>query len=132
MSIHFKTMWRLPHMWCVITCAQLYTHLKCLGCAFYHLSKTDVNLSRWVVFHSLFQEEISACAAVHTCCVMNACSPVRSIILLLCMMAMSFVLVALTRGNVTEPKHWVTWSHRTGVKFPFLRGKRIQYFSVYA
>ena len=42
------------------------------------------------------------------------------------------MLVALTRLNVSELEHWVTWSHRTGVNFPFLRGKRIQYFSVSA
>ena len=40
----------------------------------------------------------------------------------------SFVLVTLRRLIVSEPKHWVTWSHRTGVNFPFLRGKRIEYF----
>ena len=44
----------------------------------------------------------------------------------------SFVLVILKRLNVSEPKDWVTWSHRTGVNFPFLKGKRIQYFSVSA
>ena len=31
---------------------------------------------------SLFQEEINACAAVHTCYVMDACDRVRSLILL--------------------------------------------------
>ena len=36
---------------------------------------------------------------------------------------MSFPLITLTEQIVGEPKHWVTWSHRTGFNFPFLRGK---------
>ena len=43
---------------------------------------------------------------------------------------MSFLLVALTRLIIREPEHWITWSHRTGVNFPFSREKRIQCFSV--
>ena len=35
----------------------------------------------------------------------------------------SFVFIALTRPSVSEPKQWVTWSHRTGVNFQFLRYK---------
>ena len=42
----------------------------------------------------------------------------------------SFVLVALTRVNVSESEHWVIWSHKTDMNFSFLRRKRIQYFSV--
>ena len=72
---------------------------------------------------SLFREEVSACAAVHTRYVMDACDRVRSIILLPPIMGMSFLLLALTRLIVHELKHWVTWSHRTGISFPFLRGK---------
>ena len=49
-----------------------------------------------------------------------------------CMVEKSFVLVALTRLNVTEPEHWVTWSHRIGANFLLLKGKRIQYFTVSA
>ena len=31
---------------------------------------------------------------------------------------MPFVLVMLRRRlNISEPEHWVTWSHRTGIKF---------------
>ena len=44
----------------------------------------------------------------------------------------SFVLVVLTRLIVSEPKYWVTWSHSAYVNLPFLRGIRIQYFSVSA
>ena len=44
----------------------------------------------------------------------------------------SFMLVVLTRLIISELKCWVTWSRRTGINFPFLRGKRIQYFSVSA
>ena len=33
-------------------------------------------------------------------------------------------LVALKRLNFNEPKQWVTWSHRTGINFPFLRVKK--------
>ena len=40
----------------------------------------------------------------------------------------------LCRTNKTEMsvnlKHLITRSHRTGINFPFLNGKRIQYFSV--
>ena len=79
---------------------------------------------------SLFQEEISACTAVHTCYVMDACNQVRSIILLPCMMGTSFLLVGLKRLIVSESKHT-----QNKVHFPFLRGRegaRIPYFSVSA
>ena len=79
---------------------------------------------------SLFQEEISACTAVHTCYVMDACNQVRSIILLPCMMGTSFLLVGLKRLIVSESKHT-----QNKVHFPFLRGRegaRISYFSVSA
>ena len=89
-----------------------------------------VTIIYWVL--SLFQEEIGACAAVHTCYVMNACDRVRPIILFPPMMGMSFVLVMLIRLIVSKPKHQVTWSHTTCVNFPFLRGERIQYLSVSA
>ena len=44
------------------------------------------------------------------------------------MVGMPFVLVELTRLIVNELNHWVTWSHKTGINFPFLRGKIIYYF----
>ena len=37
------------------------------------------------------------------------------------------MLVAQTRLNVSELEYFVTWSQTTGVDFPFLKGKRIQY-----
>ena len=77
-----------------------------------------------VVYVSLFWEEISVCAAVPMSYVMDVCDCVWYIILLPHMMNMSFMLVTPTRLIVSEPKHWVTWSHRTGVNFSFLRGKR--------
>ena len=80
----------------------------------------------------LFQEEISAYVAVHTGYLMDASDYVWSKIILPCMTGTSFVLVTLTRLNVSEIEHWVTWSHRTDINFPFLRGKRIQYFSASA
>ena len=76
-----------------------------------------------ILFFILFCEEISACAAVHTHYVMDAYDCVWSIILLPRLMGMSFVLVALTRMNVSETKHWVTWSHRTSINLWFLREK---------
>ena len=76
---------------------------------------------------SLFQEEIRACATIHMHYVMDACDHVRFIILLPPMIGTSFVLVTLTGLIVSEPKHWVTWSHRAVLNFLFLRGKRIQY-----
>ena len=82
--------------------------------------------------NSLFWEEISACLAVHTCYVKDAYNCVQSIIFLPVMVVMSFVLLMLIRLSVSESKHWVTWSHRTGVIFPFSRWKGIQYFSVSA
>ena len=85
-----------------------------------------------VIITSLFVEEISACAAVHTCYIMDVCNHVWPIILLPPMMGMSFVLVALTRLIFSKPKYQVTWSYRTCVNFPFLRGERIQYLSVSA
>ena len=60
--------------------------------------------SRTIISLSLFREEISACAAVHTRYVVDACDRVQSIILLLLMVGTSFVLVALTRLNVNELK----------------------------
>ena len=65
------------------------------------------------VKNSLFQEKMSACAAINTCYIMDVCNCVQSIIFLPPMMRTSFVLVALTRLIVNEPKHWVTYSHRT-------------------
>ena len=70
-----------------------------------------------------FREEISTCVAVRAGCVVDACKRVQSIILLPCMMGMSFVLVTLTRLIVSEPEHWVTWSHRTGFNCPFFKGE---------
>ena len=62
-----------------------------------------------VIHHtSLFWEEISACAAVHTRYVMDVCDHVPPIILLPLMMGTSFVLVMLTRLIVNKPKHRVT------------------------
>ena len=52
-----------------------------------------------------------------------ACDCVQSIILLPWIVGASFALVALTILNVSEPKHWVTRPHRTGINFQFLRGK---------
>ena len=54
---------------------------------------------------SLFWEEISAYAAVHTRYVMGTFNRVRSVIPLSPMMEASFVLVALTRLIVSEFKH---------------------------
>ena len=72
----------------------------------------------------LFQEEISACVASHTRYVLGACGRVRFINLLPHLVGTSFLLVVLTKLNVSEPELWVTWSHRTGVNLPFLKGKR--------
>ena len=73
--------------------------------------------------NSLFRKEISACAAVHMRYVIDACDCVRPIILFPPMMGTSFMLIALTRLIISKPKHRVTWSHRTCINFPFLRGK---------
>ena len=54
---------------------------------------------------SLFWEEISACAAVHTRYVMDACDCVQSIILLPPMMGTSFVFAAITGLIVSELRH---------------------------
>ena len=54
---------------------------------------------------SVFREEISACAVVHTRYVMDTCGRVRPIILLPPTMGTSFVLVTLTRLIVSKPKH---------------------------
>ena len=74
------------------------------------------------LFCSLFLEEICVCAAVHMCYVMDACNHVRPIIFLPLMMGTSFVLVAITKLIISKTKNHVTWSHRTCMKFPFLRG----------
>ena len=66
---------------------------------------------------------MNACVAVHMHYVMDTCDPMRSIIILPCMVETSFVLVSQTRLNVSEPKYWVTWSHKTGVNFPVFRGE---------
>ena len=67
-----------------------------------------LNIGYLYGLHSMFREEISACASVHTRYVMDACNSVRPIILLPPMMGTSFVLVALTRLIVSKPKHQVT------------------------
>ena len=79
--------------------------------------------------YKLFLEEISACTAVHMRYIMDACDHVIHNSFA-SYGGISFMLVALKRLNVSEPEDWVTWAHRTGVNCPFLRGKRIQYFSV--
>ena len=55
--------------------------------------------------NSLFQEEISACVAVHTRYVKDTCNCVQSIIFLPVMVVMSFVLLMLIRLSVSESKH---------------------------
>ena len=55
--------------------------------------------------------------------VMDTCDHVWSIILLPRRAGMWFMLIVLTRLNVSEPEHWITWSHRSGINFPFLRGE---------
>ena len=72
------------------------------------------------------------CNRVHRRYVVDTCNRVWSIILLPLMTRTSFVLVMLTRLIVSKPKEWATWPHRTDMNFPFLRGRRIQYFSVSA
>ena len=70
-----------------------------------------------LISSSLFREEINAFEAVHTRSVVDACDSVQSIILLHHMMGTALLLVLLTRLIVSEPKHWVTWPHRTGLNF---------------
>ena len=71
---------------------------------------------------SLFWKEISACVAVPTSYVMTACDYVQSIILLSAMMWTWFMPVTLTGLIISELKHWVTWSHRTGINLPSFGG----------
>ena len=66
-------------------------------------SEVKSSLSK-VKVYILFWEEICACEAVHTHYVTDACNRVQSIILLPHMVGTSFVLVVLTRLNVSEPK----------------------------
>lgn len=100
---------------------KLYIHVFIKSC--------KQNYYKTLVF---FGKKLSGCAAIHTPCVTHACDRVWSIILLPRRVLMSFVLVLLTKPNVSGPKHCVIWSHRTDVGFPILRGKSIQYFSVSA
>ena len=72
------------------------------------------------IMHSVSWRNKCMCSSSH---MLDVCDCMWYIILLPCMLGMTFVLVVLTRLNVSEPEHWVTWSHRTGIKFPFLRGK---------
>ena len=51
---------------------------------------------------SLFWEEISACAAVLKCYVMDVCDLVQSIILMPCIVGMPFMLVGITMDMETE------------------------------
>ena len=81
-------------------------------------------LGKYLKMSSLFWEEISAYATVHMRYVMDVCDCVWYIILLPPMMAMPFVLVALTRLVVSKAKHQETWSYRTCINFPFLRGEK--------
>ena len=63
--------------------------------------------------YSLFQEEISACVAVHMHYDIDVYNCVWSIILLPHMVGMPFVLFALTKLKVSELKaklHWEYWS----------------------
>ena len=75
------------------------------------------------IISSLFREEISACAEVHTCYDIVRLRAIHN----------SFAsfggdIIRACRANKTECQG--TPSHRTGVNFPFSRGKRIQYLSV--
>ena len=74
-------------------------------------------------YGSLFQEEISACALVlHVLCYRHVRSCEIQILFSLMMEHHS----RLSRLSiVSESKHWVTWSRRTGDNLSFLRGKRI-------
>ena len=97
----------------------------------FHLMTLGLKKLAWLLYLYLSRElkwvfwgEISVCAAVHTCYVINMCDRVQSIILLSRMVGMSFMPVMLTRLNVSKPEHWVTWAHITGVNFPFFREKQ--------
>ena len=81
-------------------------------------------LGKYLKMSSLFWEEISACATVHMRYVMDVCDRVWHIILLPPMMGTPFVLVALTTLVVSKAKHQETWSYRTCINFPFLRGEK--------
>ena len=73
----------------------------------------------------VFREEISACMAVCTRYVMDACNCVRSITFFTSYGG--YVVRAccdLTILDLSNLKHWVTGSHRTGINFSFLRGKQ--------
>ena len=59
-----------------------------------------------------------------TCTMLWTCDCVRSIFLLSPMLGTSFLLVILARLIDSEPKHWVSWSNRTGINFPFFQGER--------
>ena len=72
-----------------------------------------------VQFSILFQEEVSAWVAVYMHYVIDTCDCVRSIVFLPLMVGMSFMLVTLIWLNVSEPEHWLTWSHWTDINFLF-------------
>ena len=73
---------------------------------------------------SLFREEISACAPVHMGYdVMDTWDCMGPTILFPLMMGMLFLLFVLKRLIISESKHWITWSYRTGINFPFWGGK---------
>ena len=65
--------------------------------------------------HSFFGRNKCMCSSSHA--LRYGC--VQSKNFLPRMMGTPFVLVALTRLNVSEPKQWATWSLRTGINFLF-------------
>ena len=69
---------------------------------------------------SLFREEISACAPVHMGFdVMDTWDCMGPTILFPPMMGLLFLLFVLKRLIISESKHWITSSYRTGINFPF-------------
>ena len=83
-----------------------------MNCSFIYKKRTNKFVLKFIGRDSLFWEEISACAPVHTCYVMDVCDPVGAIILLPPMMGTSFMLVMLTRLIISKPKHQVTYPHK--------------------
>ena len=87
---------------------------KPLGCYFQvwspYYQAAQCNQKKW--------EEVSACASIPMCYVMNTSNHVQRNFLRF-MVGTWFMFIAITWLNVSEPEHWLTWSGRSGVKLPF-------------
>ena len=74
------------------------------------------------LFQSVSGRNKCMCGSSHALLWMHAVVCIPQFFCLICWYAICACW--LTRLIVSESQHWVTWSHRTGINFPLLRGEK--------